>query len=399
MIRLTTERLISYINENLNIKKNVSTEENISEQTNEIFRELDFGDFQNLSFLDGEFNELINSYSLDLNRYGVISTETINNVLDANISLYFSLIMIIKNEYKAMQKSQQLLYLQKFVEKMLTDISSHDLFKKFEYEAGGWNKTEFIAEIKKFIIGKRTIKFLADYLLLNIWILNYETDELLMCHSNNKVNKYRNNIIIFYQNNVYEPVSYQNTYLLDNECPLINYLYENINDVINLRIDSNKDKEFEFGFDDLTHLSSKKDVKINAKDNWLLNRFKYNNEKEKVSHELIKEEIKPIINNKIENVADVNDLSDKFKLTKSIFSKKDVSKLEYSDDDLEDVVINDVPDGIEQHKSVEISMKMKLDELQQIASKFNINLTNIANGKKKNKTKEQLIIEINNMSK
>lgn len=398
MIRLTTERLISYINENLNIKKNVSTEENISEQANEIFRELDFGDFQNLSFLDGEFNELINSYSLDLNRYGVISTETINNVSDANISLYFSLIMIIKNEYKTMQKSQQLLYLQKFVEKMLTDISSHDLFKKFEYEAGGWNKNEFIAEIKKFIIGKRTIKFLADYLLLNIWILNYETDELLMCHSNNKVNKFRNNIIIFYQNNVYEPVSYQNIYLLDNECPLINYLYENIDDVINLRIDSNKDKEFEFGFDDLTHLSSKKDVKINGKDNWLLNRIKYNNEK--TNQELInKEENKPAINSKIENVEDVNDQIDKSKLTKSVFSKKDVSKLEYSDDDLEDVANNEVTEATEQHKSVEISMKMKLDELQQIATKFNINLTNIANGKKKNKTKEQLIIDINNVNK
>ena len=83
--RITTERLISFIQENMGLNKINSSEEQPNETVNkELFKNLEFGNFQNLSFLESEFNEILNEYSLNLTRYGVIYKETIGNMDDVN---------------------------------------------------------------------------------------------------------------------------------------------------------------------------------------------------------------------------------------------------------------------------------------------------------------------------
>lgn len=433
MNRLTTESLLAYIQQNLGLKNKTNTsDENVNdtnESMKENFKKLEFGNYQNLSFIENEFNEILNEYSLNLIRYGVLHKETINYSEDNNISLHFSLMMIIKHDYKSLPKEQQLLCIQKFTEKMLLDISSRDLFKKFDYQLYSWTRAELVTEIKKYTLGKRILKFISDYLFLNIWIFNYETDEIMLCYCNDKVNKYRNNIVIFYNQDVYEPISFDGNFIMDIECPLIEHLFNNIETVIPMQFNFGKDDTvLELGHDDLTRLSIKKEGKVNGKDAWLVNRFKYehaNEEKNKIEIEkeqsLVEANCQSKENEKkqsteqtaalaienklcaskndIDKVADEEDsqcssdddinTEQHEKLTKSIFTKKDTSKLEYVDNIDDEDTIDTAVDIVES-----VSMKMKLDELQQIATGHKISITSIVNGKQKNKTKEQLVIEI-----
>jgi len=185
--------------------------------------------------------------------------------------------LAIFDDFKSLPKDQQIQCIKKFVDKLLLDISAQDLFKKFNYDLYDWKKSELVDEIKKYNFGKRIIKFLADYLHLNIWILNYETDEINLSYCNNKINKFRDNLILFYDKGVYEIISYNGKFILNPDSEFIIYLFQNINCIDALQFDFKNDIDItlQFGYDNLEVFSKKITQKINgANDIWLLNHFK-----------------------------------------------------------------------------------------------------------------------------
>jgi hypothetical protein len=431
MANLTIDKLITFIKENIKLNTSINDNNINSEQLQkELYKKLDFGNTQTFTFLENEFNEILNKYSLNLLRYGTINIAKVINDIEYNISLYFSLLLGIFDDFKSLPKDQQIQCIKKFVEKILLDISAQDLFKKFNYELYDWKKSELVDEIKKYNFGKRIIKFLSDYLHLNIWIFNYETDEINLSYCNNKINKFRDNIILFYDKGIYEIISYNDKFILNSDSEIIIYLYQNINNISALQFDFKNDIDItlQFGSDNLEVFSKKITQKINgANDIWLLNHFKRqlnepnnkpNNESNNESNN--KQDNEPNIepnnkqdneqnnepnnkqdneqnnepNNKQDNeqnnepnIESKNELvvESNNEPIKSVFvGKMDELNNEMSDDEINELASNK-----------KVNIKMKLDELQQIALSKKISITTLVGGKQKNKTKEQLIKEIN----
>ena len=380
MTTLTIDKLITYIKENIKLNTSINNNHTISEQEKELYKKLDFGNTQSFIFLENEFNEILNKYSLNLLRYGTINNAKVINDIEFNISLYFSLLLGIYDEFKSLPRDQQILCIKKFVEKLLLDISAQDLFKKFNYESYDWKKSELVDEIKKYNFGKRIIKFLSDYLHLNIWILNYETDEINLAYCNNKINKFRDNIILFYDKGYYEIVSFNNTFVLNPDSEFIIYLYQNINNIYALQFDFKNDIDItlQFGYDNLEVFSKKMIQKINnVNDLWLLNHFK----KQLIESNKPQDEI----NNKSQDEIDkINEIDESIKIEPENKISVFVGKMDILNEMSDDEIIN-----------TKVNIKMKLDELQKIALSKNISIVSTIGGKQKNKTKEQLIKEIN----
>jgi hypothetical protein len=398
MATLTIDKLLTFIKENikLNTSSNNDNTNNYQPQK-ELYKKLDFGNTQTFTFLENEFNEILNKYSLNLLRYGTINyAKVINdNDIEYNISLYFSLLLGIFDDFKSLPKDQQIQCIKKFVEKLLLDISAQDLFKKFNYEVYDWKKSELVDEIKKYNFGKRIIKFLADYLHLNIWILNYETDEINLSYCNNKINKFRDNIILFYNKGIYEIISYNAKFILNSDSDIIIYLYQNINNISALQFDFKNDIDIalQFGFDNLEVFSKKITQKINgANDIWLLNHFKrqingssnepINKSVGEPNNEPTNEPINEPINE--QNNEPINEQNNEpiNEPIKSVF----VGKMDELNNEMSDEEVSEIK---------KVNIKMKLDELQNIALSKKIDITLLVGGKQKNKTKEQLIKEIN----
>lgn len=275
---LTLEDILTYISENLNKQSESFEEKDILSQ----FKNLEYGSFQNLEFLDGNFMDLLIEFKDHLCRFGVLHNEKINLTENVNISLYFALLLIIKPEIRELTKEQQIQHICKFTEKLLIDNSAYDFYKKYNYSSYNWEKNDLILEIKKFIIGKRIIKFLADYLCVNIWVLNFESDEIQLAYCNDSLNRFRNNIIIFYNKSIYEPVSYNKLFVLPYTSNIIQHFYTNISDIFPLQFDFSKTIEFFTNTENLTIasdniecLSMKKEIKPSGNDNWLIAQHNY----------------------------------------------------------------------------------------------------------------------------
>jgi len=408
MTTLTIDKLLTFIKENIKLNTIINNTNITNEQPpKEVYKKLDFGNTQTFIFLENEFNEILNKYSLNLLRYGTINTAIVTNDNEYNISLYFSLLLGIYDDFKSLPYDQQIQCIKKFVEKMLLDISAQDLFKKFNYESYDWKKSELVDEIKKYNFGKRIIKFFSDYLHLNIWVLNYETDEINLSYCNNKINKFKDNIILFYDRGIYEIISFDNNFILSPNSDIIIHLYQNINNIGALQFDFKNDIDIalQFGYDNLTVFSKKITHKINGvNDIWLLNHYKKQlngpsiepvnepsigpvNEPsiETVNGPVNEPSIEPVNEPSIETVnGPVNgpSIEPVKEPVKSVFAGKvDELNNEMSDD--------------EEILNKKVNIKMKLDILQQIALSKKISITSLIGGKQKNKTKEQLIKEIN----
>ena len=366
MNRLTLEKLLSYINEN--VLKNTKIDLKLSEENDQynLCKILEFGNTQCLSFIKDEFSGLLKDHVIYMYRHGVCHTDKLNGA-DINISLYFSLLLIIKPDYKILPKEQQLQLIAKLSLKIINDLNSFDLFKKYEYNIYGWTKNDLTTDIKKFICGRRVIKFLSDYLHLNIWILNFDTNEIMLSFSNNVINKYRDNIILFLHQYVYEIVYYNDICVLNGDHVLIHHLYKNLNLIQPLPFDFKNTINLCIGDDDLNRLINKKN-----KTNIILS------EKKIINNNIIDkiDEINKI--DEIDEIDDIDDIDDNDEKTKSIFIK------------------NNIPSKTKKNikKNIHLTTKMKLDDLQEIAKKNDIDITCLINNKIRNKTKEQLMIEI-----
>jgi len=407
MATLTIDKLITFIKENIKLNTSINDNNTNSEQLQkELYKKLDFGNTQTFTFLENEFNEILNKYSLNLLRYGTINNAKVINDIEYNISLYFSLLLGIFDDFKSLPKDQQILCIKKFVEKILLDISAQDLFKKFNYELYDWKKSELVDEVKKYNFGKRIIKFLADYLHLNIWIFNYETDEINLSYCNNKINKFRDNIILFYDKGIYEIISYNDKFILNSDSDIIIYLYQNINNIGALQFDFKNDIDItlQFGSDNLEVFSKKITQKINgANDIWLLNHFKRqlnepnnepNNEPINESNNELNNQPVNESNNELNNEPNIESNNEpNNEPIKSVF----VGKMDELNNEMSDDEINETPNKkVNKETSHRIvNIKMKLDELQKIALSKKISINLLVGGKQKNKTKEQLIKEIN----
>ena len=300
------------------------------------FKCLNIGESINSFDLPNKLKSYFDPFIKDLMRFGsLIKYEKFTNV-----SLYYSILKLccntddIDNEYHK--------YLHTFRELLIKYVSNDRTFKGNGYAALGWSKKEIInINLVNYESNTVILKLIADYFNINILVLNVADDKLYIMSGNEHYDMFRLNVIISLNNDTFEPLIFNNHCMLDHNSDLIKKLISVHKNIIQLYNVNLTDKE-----NDMNHF------KIGVED---LRKYVT------ISKENECNEIAP-------SETDLNAY-----VTEIETEKNDVPKI-----------------------NINLSSKLKLSELQDIATKLNIVLDK-GDGKKKAKTKVELINDIKNI--
>jgi len=148
----------------------------------------------NLSSVFGSVN--------NLKRLGVIHNVQVPTEID--ISFVSSLFAVIIDDFIKMKESEQIEFTEIFIRRIHKE--SREKYIEYEYSKLGWELKEFSNNIKTFTIGKDILRYIADYLFINIFIIDVEADSLVYVGEKRFI-KYKKNIFILkLKDSWFEPV-------------------------------------------------------------------------------------------------------------------------------------------------------------------------------------------------
>jgi hypothetical protein len=132
----------------------------------------------------------------NLKRLGVIHNVQVPAEMD--ISYVSSIFAVIDDEFTKMKESEQIDFTEIFIRRIHKE--SREKFIEYEYEKLGWDLKTFVNNIKTFTIGKDILRYIADYLFINIFIIDIESDSLVYVGEKRFI-KFKKNVFILKLNN------------------------------------------------------------------------------------------------------------------------------------------------------------------------------------------------------
>jgi len=202
-----------------------------------------------------------------------------------------------------------------------------------------------VNDLVKYKVTRNIIKTVADYFDINIFILNIHEDKIFIISNETEYDLFRNSIFLVYYNLQFECMNYNNNYIHDYNSIIIKKLVNVDKNLINLVNNQDINLPFICGLSDLELLSSIKTQNVQPV--------------QSVQIEII-----------LDNISRDGEQADILKNTQD--NVDNVNKL-----------------------IIKVPHKAKLSELQEIAEKLNISIDKEVNNKKKKKTINELLSEIN----
>lgn len=412
MSRLSLNNLIEYIEKNDTFLKKEELFDKIEEE--EKFEASKLNKKQRLLSFNKETLDSIFCDYLEKDKFyrqGMI--KSITNPKNKNISLISSLLFCLYKDFELDPVKK----ISGFIRKFISD--SPKKFIDNNYSKLGWVKKEFLEDIRKTNITKMYMRYLSDYFKINLFLVDLELDTLYYIGEKNLI-PYKINIFIIKLEDQttgdvnYEPIFTKNKknhvlmrkllnskFLIEYmDCDFTNddedlnftieredltkYLENITENTDNTNSDSNSDS-----FDDDSDEDDKFDEEEDKFDESDIDSEKYIGNKNVRLRDGITdiptftEDNDSIDSENIDTKFLVDDMTIKTE-------QKELKKLNEDDSD------NDDSDNEEENKII-AKKSMKVTELKKIAKDIGIKLSYIdKKGKKKNKTKDMLINEINN---
>jgi hypothetical protein len=362
--RVALTKLVSYIlSFNINNTNNEVLEKVFLSQVKSndefVFKCLNFGESKNINDFPEKLKAIFDPFIKDLIRHGAVKKFDDN---DTNLSLYFSILSLLVKNFDNLPSRDQLNFIQKLRDKLIICVSNDEHFKSHDYDKLGWVKKDIINSFVQFKINKLVLKILADYFNVNIFLLNIIEDKVYVISENDFYDMFRPNLLLVFTDDIFEPLTYCNTSVLDyNTSPIKKLITIDKNMLILLDTNLKEERHLSFNIQ-LSNLNKfvKKEIKIEQKN----------------------------VVNEIQIQGNVNNTLDTVQLSEKV---EDVHGV---DNEYGEVTVEDSEANIDStHLTFKLSAKMKLDELQLIAKKLNIIIEK--DGTKKKKTKNELMSEIN----
>lgn len=321
---------------------------------------LGFGESRNINDLPDKLRSLLDPYLKDFIRYGSRNIEN-----DNNLTLYFSILTHIIKGYYSLASEDQYNYITKLRDKLIMYMSTSNILRTQGYDKLGWVKKDIMTSLISFKTNKLILKIMADYLNLNIFILNTVEDKIYAISENDNFNMFRASCFLVYHDDIFEPLVYNNS-------PILDYNSSPVNKLVTV------DKAFIILMD--TVLITHSPLHFNLK---LCDLSKFTVD--------IPNPVTSVENEYGEVIPEESDANAYI---------KDIEKSETDTNISTNIGTNiSASTNIPQQLIFKISPKMKLDELQTIAKKLNVELEKNGLKKKTNKTKGELIEEINSVLK
>lgn len=358
--RVTLPKLISYIlsfttdtTDNDNILENVFSNQMKSNDEFK-FNCLNVGESKNINDFPEKLKTIFDPFIKDFIRHG--SKTTFDN--DVNLSLFYSVLSCVVSDFRTFSTSDQLNFINKLREKIIIFLTNEETFKNYDYEKQGWVKKDIINSFVLFKTNKLVLKVLADYLNINIFVLNILEDKIYVVSENDSYDMFRSSIFLAFNTDTFEPLIYLNNTTLDYTSAPVKKL---INVDKNLLILMN------------TNMTNDAHINFNLKVSNLERYITKASDKKEIVNKEIQSETK---NTNIEMTEGIDNEYGEVMVEESEEPEKTETKLEFH-----------------------ISPKMKKDELQDIAKKLGIAIEKDGAKKKIPKTNNELINEIKNKLK
>jgi hypothetical protein len=245
--KITIIELIQYIKSNKNAINSVniidlnSVKNNLKKSEKELTH-LKFQDVRQVNYLPTKLNEI---FDVENNKYlhaGVLEKIPIYD--NTNISLYSSILVCLKQNFF----SQNMTYQQQFVSTFINCLNSDT--KKFNYRKYNWEKDDLNKSFSKGFIGTNIMKYLSDFLCINIFVLDIEKDNLFYAGGEYFVPYKKTIFLIHYTNNIFEPLYTESARFFSINDNIIKTI-RNLQNIDVYRLSNDMNFEFKEKYEDL----------------------------------------------------------------------------------------------------------------------------------------------------
>lgn len=187
-------------------------------------------------------NNLFGKYANDVTCQDVIDAIPEVNV---NISLCSSMLACILENYETIDKNEQSVCVTKFFAKILGEVKKRNGLNKYITPTLLWDKKEMVSDLGDYKMSQNVVAYIMTYLNVNIFIVSH--DEILLYCMGKLFNKYKQNILIYYDGLCYKPLVFKQSkiWLYGDDEPL-KYFIKNNQQKIRIYQQNKNDVQFEF---------------------------------------------------------------------------------------------------------------------------------------------------------
>ena len=248
--QINTNDIINYIETNIKFISQpqfIQLNDNDTKQEDELVS-LVYKETKELLNLPTNLNSIFNSMLIF--RTGVISN--INIPSNTDITYISSILSLLDPECDDMKETTQIKFVETFIRKMYKE--SRDQYDIFGYKELGWTKKDFRNNLRQFKMGRDIMKYVADYLHINIFLLDIENDTLVYV-GDRIYTKYKKNIFLLkIDETSFEPLQIGDNSIVEHNTPLINKILNSRFLVERMDCDLTHDEEFNFivGVEDIS---------------------------------------------------------------------------------------------------------------------------------------------------
>ena len=256
--RIGINELLKYLKTNKEAMKNIGCIDlnNMNNQKNNVVEttitKLQFQDLKKVNYLPQNLASIFEINSDNFHKYlhaGVLQTLSYSyskhaDSLKINVSLYSSILVCLKHTFLSQTSQQQILFVTKLLDRLRIE-STGTKFNFFEYDKLGWNKVELKTSITNGDSDPNVIKFVSDYLCINIFILDIEQDKV--CFAGNAYISHRKNIFLLkHSDDTYEPCFTEQSRTFTSSDIIIKKLLQNSKKIDVYIVTNNFDKNIGF---------------------------------------------------------------------------------------------------------------------------------------------------------
>jgi hypothetical protein len=123
---------------------------------------------------------------------------------DINVSLISSILYLLSDDFIRLNESSQIEFTETFIRRIHKE--SRKKFAEYGYDKLGWDHRDFINNVKCFNLGKDLLRYVTDFLHINIFILDIDMDSLVYVGEKTYIKNKKNIFLIKHTSGTFEPV-------------------------------------------------------------------------------------------------------------------------------------------------------------------------------------------------
>lgn len=420
---LTVEKLVDFVMKNYCTRSDYTAPDSVpthNDQTNKCTpKATDESSDNNLNHLQNYFDrnyakrmmELFGEHSKKINVANV--PKKMKNIdgqttMDIDVSLCSSILSCILEKFDIQCIDDQTICITKFFSKILSEVKKRKGTTRHEAQKFDWNKKALIDDITKQQMSDNVVAYVITYLNLNMFVISCDTITLYCTGDNYNIHK--QNIVIYFDETTYAPLLYDNNKFWKYDVPLKMFIDSHKSEIRLFQSGGKKVGIFKIGYDgdvetiweNTDKTTEQTDVKSDALHVALRGMQCIRTDDKPNAPKMDTKKGSVAMPETTEQVLDAvfyKETHDNASETENVSETENASDLACDEQPESDMKPNKTkPD--DQHVSQKETInfeKMKCVDVRKLASSRGIKLSLKKDGKVKQKTKQELIDEINSL--